>query len=133
MSKLIITNDGVKSANGDKFVYCSYWGTWSRLLKPLGKHYGAVEVNLTAINPTSEHGWVDKVSNLTIRVHRTPNSGNDRIVDTLPLDVYQLMSQWLSDETVERLINEDFISQIDFDKYRKHCNGGAAFELIKQD
>jgi len=122
----------MKSLNGDKFVYSAYWRTWSRILSPYGAlPVGQVEVDLTAVNPTSAHGW-PKVSSINIRAHRTAQDFADIVTDDLPDSVLELMQVRIDDqEIIDHLLHADLLPQIDWYTYRKICNGGASFNAIK--
>jgi hypothetical protein len=110
-----------------KFHYSSCWGTWSRVLTDDGPHHSYVEVNLTPVNGN----WQDRVAPVRIRVHGTARDFRDIDTDELPAAVYQRMVDNLGEELTERLLNEDFIPQIDFARYRAVCNGGANLEDIR--
>ena len=125
---------GVRSKNNNMFVYSSYWGCWSRILQEATPHNDGnfIEVNLTAINPTYEHSWKEQIEPIRIRRHGTSRDRNDKFVGTLPQEAYDMMCRHLPQELIERLMHEDFLPNIDWEKYRKHSNGGAPFELIKK-
>ena len=130
----------MKSLNGDKFFYSSYWRTWSRILAPMntvmhrGTRLGQIEVDLTAVNGTSLHGW-PRVARVNIRVHRTSMHNGDIVTDVLPEHRIDLMQQMLGDYPVliERLLHDDLIPLIEWDKYNKVSNGGAALADILKD
>ena len=108
------------------FYYCSYWGRWSRVLST--ENFNYVEVNLTPI-PGSTETWAD-VAEIRIRKHCTARGKNDLIMSELPADVVSTMKKNLGICLTDRLLNEDFLSQIDWDLYRKHDNGGAILSKI---
>ncbi len=115
------------------FIYCSYWGTWSRVLSHSYRAFGYgpyVEVDLTPIL-NSYQTW-DHVKRINIRAHGTTMGKNDKITSELPSEVKQKMIENLGAELTERLLTEDFLPQIDWALYAKKCNGGAAFADIKQ-
>jgi hypothetical protein len=115
------------------FVYCSYWGTWGRVLRYMNRNVDQVEVNLTPIN-AGFGDWKKEVGRIVIRKHGTSRDKKDVYQAYLPGEVVDFMKKFLQDDhLVSRLINEDFLSQIDWDKYRKHNNGGAPLDLIKKD
>lgn len=125
-------HNGVKSRNGDMFCYSSYWGVYSRMLS--GGNYlegiGFVEVDLTAINPRSDLNW-PRVARINIRAHATPRSPKDEISYALPSHVFEMMSARLPDPALLAvLIHRDLLPLIDFEKYRKVSNGGAALADI---
>jgi hypothetical protein len=116
---------GVQSQNGDMFHYSSYWGTWSRVLRTSsGGGDDTVEVDLTAVNLQ----W-PRVLACNVRSHRTMCARNDILCRSLPAHVVDLMHKRMSMETFDQLVHADLLSLIDWDKYNKVCNGGAA--LIK--
>lgn len=125
--------NGVRSKNNNIFIYSSYWGCWSRILQEATPHNDGnyIEVNLTAINPTYEHSWKEQIEMIRIRRHGTSRDKKDRFVGTLPQEVVDMMLRYLAPELVERLLHEDFLPHIDWNLYRKHCNGGAPFEKIR--
>lgn len=115
---------------GTKFVYSEYWRTWSRVLSPMDAlEVGQVELDLTAINSTVTTFW-PRIERINIRAHCTRPEAGDLVVDKLPVEVYQLMHKNLDAELIQRLLHEDFLSRIDWYKYRKATNGGAAFASI---
>lgn len=130
-----------KSRTTNGFVYSSYWGTWSRVMyyecrgtQDLKLNYDipscvAVEVNLTAVNPTVGLDW-ERVKAITIRAHGTPYGPKDEVTSYLPDYVLERMREWLDEALIERLLHEDFLPHIDWVKHRQHCNGGAPFDLI---
>lgn len=111
-----------------KYKYCAYWGTWDRILDY--KDGTFVEVNLTAINPTSSINW-ERNETIIIRRHATRPSDRDIFTNFLGSDVVKLMEHWMPTDIVDRLITEDFLPRIDWVKYEKVRNGGAPFDLIK--
>lgn len=120
---------GVKSQNGDMFHYSAYWGSWSRVLRPQFGTNSTVEVDLTAINPSSDYGW-PRVLSCNIRAHRTARATNDILCLSLPAHTVQLMRSRTDEQTFNRLMHEDLLPLIDWDKYRKVDNGGAALANI---
>lgn len=111
------------------FVYCAYWGTYSRVLQFMntrGSMFNLqVEVDLTAVNITNAYGW-EKIANINIRRHGTDRSARDIYMAELPSDALWHMKKWLSDEVIHRLLHEDFLPQIDWDLYNRNNNGGCA-------
>ena len=115
------------------FHYSSYWGTWSRVLSTSDPNGPFVEVNLTPTNGWNRgYSFEDDVSRIRIRFHGTVRDRNDKVVPVLPDYVKEGMIKHLGAELTERLLTEDFYSQIDYVLYRKHCNGGALFDQIKK-
>jgi hypothetical protein len=113
------------------FVLSGYWGTWSRVLgenHPEGRY---IEVNLTPINGATEEEWRKDVLPIRIRAHSTTRKRDDKIVDRLPAVVEARLIAHLGKELTARLLTEDFLSQIDWALYRKHCNGGANLDDIR--
>jgi hypothetical protein len=122
-----------RSLNNNMFVRSAYWRTWSRILQERtarGEIY-TVEVNLTPVNISFPHSWAEQVAPIIIRRHMTDRSHGDTFVGTLPAEVIEKMHTFLPFETVERLLHEDFLPKIDWDKYPQQANGGAKFELIR--
>lgn len=118
--------NGVVSRNGDKFLYNNYWGRWSRVLVPMGLHSSQVEVDLTAINPMSDELW-PRVAAIHIRRHGTSMDRKDKLSATLPTYAYEMMQSRIKDEAILcRLLHEDLIPLIDWDKFNKINNGGAS-------
>jgi len=114
--------------NCKKYVYSNYWRTWSRVLEYKDGQF--VEVNLTAINPNDSYEW-ERNSKIIIRKHRTKQ--NDGIFrDFLPAKVVAELEFHMGEEVVNRLMYEDFLPEIDWDRYNTYCNGGAEFELIRK-
>ena len=109
----------------------SYWHTWSRVLSDSHPHGPFVEVNLTPINGWDSEG-MKHVAPIRIRVHGTARDAKDKSVAELPAEVREEMVQFLGAELTERLLKEDFLSQIDWELYRKHCNGGANLADIRR-
>lgn len=132
-----------RSKNNNVFVYSSYWGTWSRVLyhesdRALKQRYDLpyspwIELDLTAINPTTINNWSDKVQHANIRCHSTTRGDKDKIVGTLPGHVVQLMRRNLTEDCVQKLLHEDYLPYIDFEKGRKACNGGFHFADATKD
>lgn len=114
------------------FVYSSYWGTWSRVLSTNHPNGPFVEVNLTPIPNCYSSGWKNDVAPIRIRIHGTARGPNDKVTKELPEKIYEQMVKHLGAELANRLLVEDFLSQIDIALYNKHCNGGANFENIKK-
>lgn len=121
--------EGVRSKNNNVFIFSYYWNSWSRILMERDAHGNNhyIEVNLTAINDCD---W-ERVRSINIRRHGTTRDRNDKFVGTLPAKAVEYMRKHMDEETVERLLHEDFLWQIDWNLYEKHCNGGAPFEQIK--
>lgn len=115
---------------GKKFRYSSYWGTWSRVLRWQDKNQTQVEVDLTPVNSCWDFQW-ERTKRINIREHSTSPGKSDKSTDELPLEVLNKMVSMLGGELVHRLLNEDFLSQIDWDKYQSICNGGASFNEIR--
>lgn len=109
------------------YVYSGYWRTWSRILgRRPNRIRVVVELNLTPINAhNGQHLWDKNVAPIVLRAHSTPKQPDDKIVDELPVDVLIDMRAHLPESLVQRLLTEDFLSQVDWDKYDKVCNGGA--------
>jgi hypothetical protein len=117
------------------FVFSAYWRTWSRVLR-FSQHgecnQTQVEVDLTATNPTTALHW-PRVQAINIREHHTARNARDLYTADLPLQVVELMRTWMPEEVVQRLLHEDFLPQIDWDKYQKHNNGGCRLHMCLKD
>lgn len=120
----------------NKFHYSSYWGKWNRVLQwqnfSGAKRVFQIEVDLQPINSWDPSAW-EKTAKINIRKHCTSPARKDIDSKTLPLYVAKQMIKILGRPLVERLLYEDFLSKIDWEKYERSCNGGASFEAIKLD
>lgn len=114
------------------YYYSSYWGTWSRVLSNNHPKGPFVEVNLTPIPCCHSSGWENDVAPIRIRFHGTAREEGDKVTDRLPESIYAQMVEKLGAELVNRLLEEDFLSQIDMGLYNKYNNGGANFEDIRK-
>jgi hypothetical protein len=117
------------------FVYSNYWHTWSRLLSDNHPDGPFVEVDLTPTNShhdSSKKEWAEKIASIHIRKHGTSKSEKDERVAELPSEVKAIMVSRLGAELTERLLTEDFLSQIDWDLYKQKCNGGASLNDIRR-
>lgn len=113
-----------------KYHFSSYWGTWSRVLSDTDPRGPIVEVNLTPLG-YSQGNWDAEVRPVRIRFHCTPSGDRDIHTDELPDNVHRMMIAALGEELVERLLTEDFLLQVDYKLYSKHCNGGANLDDIR--
>lgn len=118
------------------FHYSSYWGKWSRTLvapkrinPTLSGEYGYVELNLTPINPNDPGVW-DSIRQITFRAHCTPPWHGDKDVAFLPTNVHECMVKELGEELTQRLLTEDFLSQIDLDLLHAAPGGGTPLHRI---
>ena len=107
-----------------EYHFCSYWNTWSRRLSENNPHGPIIEVNLTPLSygcpvsrcrETNNTPWACDVAPIHIRAHGTASAKRDINTDTLPDDVRAAMIKNLGLQLTERLLTEDFLSQIDFD------------------
>jgi hypothetical protein len=116
------------------FVYSSYWGRWSRILQEGTPQngYEFIEVSVTAINPTHDYSWADQIMSVNIRRHGTQRDRKDVFVGTLPEAAVAMLDKHIPKEVQHLLLHEDLLPQIDWELYRKHCNGGAPFHLIRK-
>ena len=115
-----------------KYHYSSYWHSWSRVLSDNHDHGPFVEVNLTPHGIRGSAADWRRVAQIIIRVHGTTRDPNDQETDRLPREIVFLMLDHLGMGLLARLLNEDFLSEIDWSLYEKHNNGGAAFEDIRR-
>lgn len=127
-----------------KFIYSSYWGAWSRVLKNPGEkiivpqhgidtidHLAVlingsfIEVDLTPVNGFRKPNQnIECVRAINIRCHGTARNRKDKETKELPPEVLAAMENEFGKELCERLLTEDFLSQIDWRKYT-HCNNGG--------
>lgn len=116
------------------FVYSRYWNTWSRLLatqhdcSPYTLTHAAVELDLTPVNAHREENWA-RIATYRIRAHHTPIA---QPVDQLPENILEEMRLHLSEEVINKLLNYNFLPEIDWTKYKLVVNGGADFDDIKK-
>ena len=114
--------------------FCSYWGVWSRVLGWEGGRY--VEVNLTPIPACYSSSWKTDVIPIVIRRHGTARDWNggrgDISTNQLPLHILEAMHTALGAELTDRLLTEDFLSQIDWSRYEKSNNAGAPLDMIRK-
>jgi hypothetical protein len=107
------------------FILCTYWRRWSRILSTNHQQGHFVEVNLTPIR-----SWEEDVSHIRIRLHGTARDPSDKLVTELPPEVKSNMINHLGEELTSRLLTEDFLSQIDWERFKVKNNGGAKLEDI---
>lgn len=120
-------------------IYSGYWRHWSRVLYMEADSHLCVEVNLTPPNPTVEWEWKDRIKPVILRQHRT---GRDQwkdklfrfVVDKSPVyqRLYAEISKHVGAPIAGRLMHEDFLPQIDWPEYQKHCNGGCPFDKCRK-
>lgn len=126
--------------------YDGYWRTWDRVLHIDQNGSQVVEFCLTPINPIKRDSWVEQVFPINIRVHRTDiNRPGDRLFRCVVKnkhsvafqEVKRAMLREVPIELAHRLLNEDFLSQIDWMKYLEakafRNGGGVPFALCKKD
>lgn len=117
------------------FHYCSYWGTWSRILLNerietqgfYGVAYSTliVEINLTPIPACYSSTWEKDVVPIVIREHGTFPDARDKFEKELPSEVIAQMHTFIGQELTQRLLTEDFLAQLDMEKLRKSMRGGG--------
>jgi hypothetical protein len=88
-----------------------------------------IEVDLTPVNIRSPNADWLRIEDITIRRHHTARGLHDKYMQELPDHVLANMREQLSEVTIQRLLHEDFLPQIDWSLYSKHCNGGCALHL----
>lgn len=115
------------------FHYSSYWGTWSRVLIERDEQGNTVEVNLTPIPCAHGSTWENHVKGGVIRRHFTGRSTNDKLVPVLPPEILDSMVQNLGVKEVYFLLKENFLPQIDWEKYSRFNNGGCKFALCQKE
>lgn len=115
-----------------KFVYCSYWHTWSRnLSRDYKNNLCFIELNLTPVNGFFSNR-LDTVKLEVIRSHGTVNE-DDIHTDELPVKVIAEMKKYLGEELTNRLLNHDYLSEVTVEQIKnsKSNGGGVPFENIK--
>ncbi len=111
-----------------RFVYSSYWRTWSRvLLNDYDLVGSCVEIDLTPVNGTD---WA-RVATENIRRHTTDRGVGDKLVWELPKEVEQTCRRHLGDQLFDRMLTYDYLPEIDWKLYSVPSNGGAPFEKIR--
>lgn len=105
------------------FKYCSYWRTWSRMLKPVyaGSPRGLVELNLSVVNdPKLTPEVVLEFKQMKIRNHVTSSDPRDRYSSSLPDDVLMRLREAIgSDEEVQYMLYGNIWDHIDWDRYQQ--------------
>jgi len=117
-----------------KYHYSSYWGTWSRRLSSDHESGPYVEVNLTPIKDANYASrWDDEVIPIIIRTHCTASTPRDIDTNILPLAVGEDMVKFLGVELTKKLLDYDFLADIDPELLRtKMTGGGVPFrDLVK--
>jgi hypothetical protein len=106
--------------------YSGYWRTWSRVLFLEKGGPAVVEVNLTPINPDKLDNWFDRVLSITIRHHYTRIDPERDclyryVVRNRHSIVYNevkgVMLRRLPIEVVTKLLFDDLLEQIDWQRY----------------
>lgn len=117
--------------------YDGYWHTWNRMLHMDLQGSGIVEVGLTPINPGAKDSWFEQVYPIRVRVHRTQHGGTDRIFrhvmrnkhSLVFQEVKKIMLKHVPAGIVHRLLYDDLLGQIDWDRYMEAIalgyNGGG--------
>ena len=113
-----------------KYHYCAYWNKWSRVLRWGDSVNSQVEIDLEPINDTEE-GW-RKVGEVHVRAHITAPGDRDLAANKLPDELLIRMAKNLGLQTRDKLLRGKFLSKIDWEKYRKVCNGGAPLSKISR-
>jgi hypothetical protein len=103
------------------FIFSEYWRNWSRILE--SKNGWFVEVDLT---PIPGYKWED-ISQIKIRKHCT--TSNRKPVEKLPVNTIKEMVVNLGEDLTCRLLEEDFLTQIDWEKFKQLNNGGVSLHL----
>ena len=119
--------------------YSSYWGTWSRILTyngvsiPQGKLGPYIEVNLSPMGGISSGNWEKEVFPIIVRAHGTMADKGDRWASRLPEEVHQKAIEKIGSLRLEALLYWNFLAEIDWEKYRQVCNGGAPLSKILRE
>jgi hypothetical protein len=129
------------------FRLSNYWRCWSRILfhdahdgrgmekmrekYNIPRHVKTIEVDLTPVDYSGQTllGW-DRVMTVNVRCHSTPLGSTDLYRGSLDDAVLQNMAEHLSPKAMNALLHVDLLKYIDWDKYQKCCNGGAALGNI---
>ena len=126
--------------------YSGYWQKWSRVLfiEKNGPYW--LEVNLTPVNPHLQDNWVAQVMSLTLRLHLTSmEPGRDKLFRAVMKNKHSLVFQEVKTamlrrmpiDVVHRLLNEDFLAKLDWERYitaqssPTYRGGGIPFALCK--
>jgi hypothetical protein len=119
-----------------KYHYCSYWRCWSRMLSEPGDGIelprGAgpfVEVNLTPIPNTysNRSTYEHEVNRIVIRSQRDQPQSRRQGRGLSPRGLVQIaMRGTCRSRLYSFIMEEDILPMIDWEKYNKVCNGGAA-------
>ncbi len=136
----------VRSLNNNMFRYSNKWNSWSRILfydpdtpamEKTRKRYGVpknivgIELDLTAINPDEIGMWRDKIQHASIRFNRFAIDPTDHLTGTLPEEAVYVMSQWLTDDCITKLVHGDYMEMIDFNNvYKAIATGSASFSKL---
>ena len=108
-----------------EFRYCSYWGTWRRLLG-IDANGWVWEIELTPINPQYADSW-EKMGE-RIYHHCTPKGENDKEINYLPPEVLGRMGNELGVSRAYDLLHTPYLHLLDRVKYDRIQNGGADFK-----
>ncbi len=124
-----------------RFVYSSYWGTYSRVLqyptwsREDQKSYQMIEVNVTPINGVScTLDELDRVRRINIRRHLTQIDAKDEFTNVIPLWWYDQLGSMIGPKRRDFIMfgNISVMDHIDWVKYNKVNNGGASlFDILK--
>jgi hypothetical protein len=115
--------------------YCSYWGTWSRVICPYTHEHGVIELNLTPVNPGFPHSWAEQIEPIIFRHHGTQLGRRD-IWGYIPLpeDWKAFMVEKIGEELTNRLLTEDWLPLLDIPKVKwgQPRGGGISFQDCKK-
>lgn len=116
------------------FKYCSYWGTWNRVLA-IVDFYSVFEMSLTPINANWGADVWNKTKQELIRFHCTTPDKEDKAVDQLPDVVVESMVNHYGNDIAQRMISHDYLSEVTLtDIYvanNKSNGGGVPLQAIK--
>ena len=124
---------------GRPFRYSSYWGRWTRVIKPIfdGHPYGMIELNLTPMPGVPSSTWKNDVAPMYIRRHMTNMDRKDQFVVALPRDIMVQLTDAVGHEQAVFMTQSDLWPYIDADKLFQedrravHING-IPFNLIRR-
>lgn len=111
------------------FHYCSYWGTWSRVLKVY--EHSVIELNLTPING-SQREWDEQVKPIEFCAHGTMfDFRSDDIVEELPPQVRERMVEHIGEDLTRRLIETDWLPLLDIKRVSEGRYGGGGLPFAE--
>lgn len=135
-----------RSRNNNMFRFSSYFLSWSRILfhdaggygmEQMRKRYDipksikSIEIEITTVGGSAS-SW-QGVAKGNIHCHSSDFNPRDLFRGGLDQAVLTQMQLHLPERTIEVLLHADLLCYLDFDKYDKYNNGGAAIKDIVKD